>query len=197
MVRAPVGNLARAVIRHPPPSSKCLAWVVVARLGGALPHLPVETFGNGHGFEDFRLEIRRQPYLYASDAPEIAVADNLRRAHEVRKRPLPRARLPYAAGVQHGVAQNFALAYGAREGLFAEHVLAGVDARYSHYGVPVVGKRRHHDVDVGVGEHVAEIRVHGNVHSEELARVAQAFGVLVVVPIVLPALGVVDVAEPD
>ena len=89
MVRAPVCNLARAVIGNSPPPRKSLARIEIARLRRPLPHFPIHSLRDGNGRENFGLEVRRKPYFYSRNAPEVSVADYFGGADKVGQRPLP------------------------------------------------------------------------------------------------------------
>ena len=100
-----------------------------------------------------------QTDLNVRDFADEAAMDDLRGFAEVRKGTLPGASLPDDI-VRLDCANNrLLLGYGVREGLFAPDVFLLRCCLNRDDGVPVVGNRNHHRIDIGAREKLAKIVV--------------------------------------
>jgi len=99
----------------------------------------------------------RQTDLNVRDIADEAAMDDLRGFAEVRKGTLPRASLPDNIVRLDYTNNRLLLGDGVREGLFAVDVFLMRCGLNRDDGVPVVGNRNHHRVDIGTHEKLAEI----------------------------------------
>ena len=100
-----------------------------------------------------------QTDLNVRDIADEAAMDDLRGFAEVRKGTLPGAGLPDNVVLFDAADDSLLLGDGVREGLFAPDVFLLCCGLNRDDGVPVVGNRNHHRIDIGAREKLAKITI--------------------------------------
>ena len=101
----------------------------------------------------------RQTDFNMRDVADEAAMDDLRGFAEVRKGTLPGAGLPDEIVLLDGADDSLLLGDGVREGLLAPDVFLLRCGLNRDDGVPVVGNRNHHRIDIGTRQKLAKIVV--------------------------------------
>ena len=96
--------------------------------------------------------------VHAAHLPDRAVAAEHRRRAEFHARTQLPADLHDPVRRLRRRPHGLCLRHAVRERRLAVHVLARLQRRQNHVGVPVVGRRDRHHVHRRVGEHLAEVR---------------------------------------
>ena len=159
-VRAEIGHLAARVVVVEAEAVQAAVLVIGGRRGWAEPCLVVEAFRHGH-----RLPTGAGAHLVVItdegrdllDLADAAVADQLAGEAGDRIGPLVAARLQHPVVPANGLHHLLTLGDGKRQRLLTVDVLAGLGRGDGHQGVPVVGHRDDHGVDVGAGQQIAEV----------------------------------------
>ena len=180
VVRAPARDHAGTELLAAQPARAVVALLGVDALLGVVdvrrraePRLVIQVLRHRH----LRLVVARrvagQADVHRLQLADAAVADELGRVAELRRRTLLAADLEDAAAALDGVAERAALGDRERGGLLQVDVLAGLDGRDRRQRVPVVGRADHDGVHVLAREQVAVVAVgpHALVRLARLLRV--------------------------